>query len=67
MLNPFDWLRTRVRDAFVDGVADGMDAIEAANGTPLPPAVMDRLQRRLALPPPSTDPESPEPRKRGAK
>jgi hypothetical protein len=50
MLNPFDWIRSRVAQAFVDGCADGLDALDAA--VTVPPAALERLHQRLALPVP---------------
>ena len=50
MTNPFLWLRAKVRDAILDGVADGLDALDAGPAAAVPPAAMERLQQRLALP-----------------
>jgi hypothetical protein len=51
VLNPFDFIRRRVAQTIVDGCADGPEAIDG-NGT-VPPATLERLQQRLALPAPS--------------
>jgi hypothetical protein len=64
MLNPFDWIRSRVAQAFVDGCADGLDALDAA-GT-VPPAALERLHQRLALPVPAPPAAAPPAEANGA-
>lgn len=55
MLNPFSWVRTMARNAFMAGVGDAMQTL-ATSEAMVPAMTLDDLRQRLALAAPESEP-----------